>query len=84
MCLTSRAYILSESWVWVSMIINNWLSAEKKWSGVTTKVFPAISLGLGLPAAMHSSTFVLLKLKHSLASMGWTNKGASEVEYWRF
>ena len=42
------------------------------------------SLGLGLPAAMHSSTFVLLMLKNILASMGWTNKGISEVEYWRF
>ena len=68
----------------VSMIIYNWLSAEKKWSGVTTKVLPAMSLGLDLPAAMHSSTLVLLMLKNILASMGWTNKGASEVEYWRF
>ena len=31
-----------------------------------------------------SSTFVLLMLKNILASMGWTNKGISEVEYWRF
>ena len=75
---------LSEFGVWVSMIINNWLPAVKKWSGITTKVLPAISLGLGLPAAMHSSTFVLLMLKNILASMGWTNNGISEVEYWRF
>ena len=51
------------------MIINKWLSDEKKWTGVTTEVFPDISLGLGLPSILHVGPIDLFLISASALRM---------------